>query len=338
MKKFAVSALLAATLLGAADYNYELTPLAGYVYTENNTGIENHPAYGAELQYNNLCDLLKPEFSILYSNADFDNNMGDTDIFRVALNGVYEFASSNKVTPFTKIGLGYETMDEHLYDNHDSIFADVGAGVKIGLMKQLALKLEAIYMLKPNDDRWDNNLALLAGLNFAFGEKKQPPAPEPKVEPAPEPAPAPEPVVAPPSDSDGDGVIDALDKCPGTPKGFKVDKDGCPVTYRFKVLFDFDSSTIKEEFMGTIDEFAAFMKENPYVAEIQGHTCNMGPEEYNQQLSERRANAVMNKLVELGIDPSRLKAVGYGETKPLNANSTMEERQQNRRVEAELSH
>jgi OOP family OmpA-OmpF porin len=109
------------------------------------------------------------------------------------------------------------------------------------------------------------------------------------------------------------------------------------LTYRFKVLFDFDSSKIKEEFTGTIEEFAAFMKENAYVADIQGHTCNIGTEEYNQKLSERRSEAVMNRLIELGIDSSRLKATGHGETKPLNANSTIEERQENRRVEAELS-
>ncbi len=337
MKKVMFSTLLAATLLGAADYNYELTPVAGYVYTEGNTGIENHAAYGAQFQFNNLGTLLKPELSFLFSDADFENNMGDSDIFRAALNGVYEFATDNKVTPFAKIGMGYEYLSDHTYDNHNSVFADAGAGVKIALAKQLALKLEALYLLGYNDDRWDSNLALLAGLNFAFGEKQQPPAPMPEPAPEPKPEPKPEPVAAP-LDSDGDGVIDALDKCPGTPKGFKVDKDGCPVTYQFKVLFDFDSSELKEEFVGTIDEFAAFMKENPYVADIQGHTCNIGTDEYNQKLSERRAHAVMEKLIELGIEPSRLKATGFGEAKPLNANSTKEERQTNRRVEAELSH
>jgi OOP family OmpA-OmpF porin len=185
----------------------------------------------------------------------------------------------------------------------------------------------------------------MAGLNFAFGEKAQPAAPaaaapEPVVAPAPvaAAAPAAKPAVAAPVDSDGDGVFDPQDKCPNTPKGFKVDSDGCPITYTFKILFDFDSSKIKEEFKGTIEEFATFMKENPYVAEIQGNTCNIGTDEYNQGLSERRANAVMKKLINLGIDPKRLKAVGFGEKKPLNDNSTKEKREQNRRVEAKLSY
>jgi OOP family OmpA-OmpF porin len=336
MKKALFSSLLAATLLGAAEYQYELTPVGGFVYTEGTLGIENHPLYGAEMQFNNLDTFLKPELSLLYSNADFENNMGDADIYRAALNGVYEFAAENQITPFTKVGVGYEYLNDRTYDNRNSVFADAGAGVKIGLMDQLALKLEALYMLKYNDARWDNNLAFLAGLNFAFGEKEQPPAPVPEAKP--EPAPEAKPVAAAPLDSDGDGVIDALDKCPGTPKGFKVDAEGCPLTYRFKVLFDFDSSKIKEEFTGTIEDFAAFMKENPYVADIQGHTCSIGTDEYNQKLSERRADAVMKKLIELGITPSRLKATGYGEAKPLNTNSTKEERQENRRVEAELSH
>lgn len=337
MKKLVFSALLAGSLLSASDYNYEITPVIGYVFTEGNIGIKDHMAYGAQMQFNNLGTALKPELSVLYSDADFENGMGGTDIFRTALNGVYELPTNDNITPFTKIGLGYEYLKNHTYDNHNSLFADVGIGVKVALMKQLALKFEAMYMLKPNDERWDSNLALLAGLNFAFGEKAQPtPPPAAEPEPAPEPVPAPTPVAAP-LDSDGDGVIDSLDKCPGTPKGFKVDSDGCPVTYRFKVLFDFDSSKIKEEFTGTIEEFAAFMKENAYVADIQGHTCDIGTEEYNQKLSERRSEAVMNRLIELGIEPQRLKATGFGETKPLNANSTIEERQENRRVEAELS-
>lgn len=328
MKKILLSVFLAAAL-GASEYNYEISPMVGEASSNNRQELQDHTVYAVEAQYNGLESAIKPELSIFYSNADYNNGRGDTNIFRTAINGVYEFQKSNLITPFVKMGVGYETMSNHQYDNHNSAFADAGAGVKIALTEQIALKLEAIDMLKFNDFNWDNNLLLLAGLNFAFGEKAQPSAPAPK--------PVPVTVVAAPLDSDGDGVIDELDKCPETPKGFKVDKDGCPTTFLFKVLFDFDSSKIKTEFTGTIEEFAVFMKENAYVAEIQGHACNIGTDEYNQKLSERRADAVMKKLIELGIDSKRLKAVGYGESKPLNSNSTLEERQQNRRVEGELS-
>lgn len=342
MNKLLLSALFASAVFGAAEYNYEITPMAGYAFPSNGQELENHGVYGAELQYNGLDYAINPELSVFFSNPDYKNIPGDTNILRSALNGVYNFRKIDNVVPFVKMGLGYENMSDHQYDNHDSLFADAATGIKVDLAKHVAFKFELIDMVKFNG--MDNNLLLMAGLNFAFGEKAQAEAPEPVAEEVPEPKPeekqveSQKPMAAAPMDSDGDGVADALDKCPETPVGFKVDNDGCPLTYTFKVLFDFDSSKIKEEFRGTVEEFAVFMKENPYVAEIQGHADSTGTDEYNQGLSERRANAVMNKLIDLGIDPKRLKAVGFGETKPLNDNSTKEKRQQNRRVEDKLSY
>ncbi|MFY9142824.1 OmpA family protein [Sulfuricurvum sp.] len=339
MQRILLSMLLTSALVGAADYDYEITPMAGYAYPSSGQELKNHGVYGAEMQYNGLDYVIKPELSVFFSNPDYKNIPGDTNILRSALSGVYNYRKIDNVVPFVKMGLGYETMSDHQYNNHDSLFADAATGIKVDLAKHVAFKFELIDMVKFNG--MDNNLLLMAGLNFAFGEKTQPQSPEPISAEVSEPEAAPkataEPIAAAPLDSDGDGVVDALDKCPGTPSGFKVDQDGCPLTYLFKVLFDFDSSKLKEEFKGTVEEFAVFMKENPYVAEIQGHACNIGTDEYNQALSERRANAVMTKLIELGIDPKRLKAVGFGESKPLNNNATIDERRQNRRVEAELS-
>ncbi|HZF70963.1 outer membrane protein, partial [Sulfuricurvum sp.] len=225
MKKILFSSLLAATLLGASDYNYEISPMAGYAFPSAQD-LKDHGVYGAEMQFNNLDSVIKPELSVLFSDADYQNGAGKTDIFRSAINGVYDFDKSNNITPFVKAGLGYETMSNHQYDNHNSAFADAGAGVKVGITDQIALKLEAIEMLKFNHFNWDNNLLLMAGLNFAFGEKTQPAAPvaaAPVAAPAPTPAPAPKPVVAAPApkpvvvaapiDSDGDGVFDPQDKC-----------------------------------------------------------------------------------------------------------------------------
>ncbi len=138
-------------------------------------------------------------------------------------------------------------------------------------------------------------------------------------------------------DSDHDGVADYLDKCPGTPQGFQVDEKGCPVIYNFQVNFDFNSAKIKPEYMPKIQEFADFLKKNPaYKAEIQGHTDSVGSAAYNLKLSERRAKAVYEKLIELGIDKNRLTYKGYGETRPIAPNTTEEGRAQNRRVEAHL--
>jgi len=343
MKKLVFSSLLAATLLSASNYNYEVTPVVGKVITEGNLGIKDHTVYGAEMQFNDLGTALKPELSILYSNADFDNIAKDTDIYRVALNGVYEYAMDSKIVPFTKIGVGYEYLKDHTFNNQNSAFADAGAGVKYPIMDALALKLEAVYMLKFNDFRWDNNLALLAGLNFGFGEKAQPAAPAaavaaPVVAAVAAAAPAPKPVVvAAPIDSDGDGVFDPQDKCPNTPKGFKVDVDGCPLKATLHLNFATDSNKVDAEGTAKVDAFASFLKDSPaYKANIVGHTDSTGSDKYNQKLSEKRAETVKSMLVKDGVAAERLTSEGMGEKMPVASNKTKAGRAENRRIEVEL--
>lgn len=147
--------------------------------------------------------------------------------------------------------------------------------------------------------------------------------------PAPAPAPTP---VAKPNDSDGDGVYDAQDKCPGTPMGAKVNAVGCWTLDN--VLFDYDKSDIKPQAYPLLDEVAAILKKNPAMSiELQGHTDNVGSEEYNMGLSMRRANAVAKYLVGKGIMRNRMATTGFGFTKPVALNGTDFGRSLNRRVE-----
>ncbi len=138
-------------------------------------------------------------------------------------------------------------------------------------------------------------------------------------------------------DSDNDGVPDNLDKCPDTPKGVAVDQHGCPIIINLQINFDFDSAKVKPEYMTKIKEVVEFLKANPaYKAEIQGHTDSTGPARYNKKLSQKRAKAVYDIMVEMGIDPSRLTYIGYGEEHPIAPNTTREGRAKNRRVEVHL--
>lgn len=150
--------------------------------------------------------------------------------------------------------------------------------------------------------------------------------------------PAPEPVqVAKPMDSDGDGVPDDKDKCPNTPKGATVDERGC-WTFEAVVLFDFDSTNIKFEAHPMLDEASNILKKYPDIdVEVDGHTDNIGTAEYNMNLSERRANAVMEYFVNKGVDGRRLTKNGYGFTKPVASNATKEGRAKNRRVELTIA-
>ena len=135
-----------------------------------------------------------------------------------------------------------------------------------------------------------------------------------------------------PLDSDGDGVIDTNDQCPDTPKGAAVDKRGCWVIKDLQ--FDTAKATIKPQYIKQLDDVVTILKENPSLkVEIQGHTDNVGKEKYNEKLSIKRAQAVMEFLEKKGIDKNRLNAKGYGFSKPAASNDTPEGRAENRRVE-----
>ncbi len=108
--------------------------------------------------------------------------------------------------------------------------------------------------------------------------------------------------------------------------------DGKFVTYG--ITFDVGKSVIKPESMGEINRIVKLMQENPELKfEVQGHTDNTGNAASNQTLSEARAKAIVDKLVEMGISASRLTSVGKGQTSPIADNSTDEGKAKNRRVE-----
>jgi OOP family OmpA-OmpF porin len=146
-------------------------------------------------------------------------------------------------------------------------------------------------------------------------------------------------------DGDGDGVPDYRDDCPDTEAGAIVDDKGCyvlleeAVTIDMTIEFDTNSADIRSSEIPEIRDAVTFLRQYPTSnAVIEGHTDNTGAESYNQQLSERRARAVYNYMVnEAGLAASRLTFVGYGESRPISDNSTGEGRQRNRRVSAVVS-
>ncbi|MBL4577602.1 MAG: PD40 domain-containing protein [Flavobacteriales bacterium] len=100
------------------------------------------------------------------------------------------------------------------------------------------------------------------------------------------------------------------------------------------ILFDYNKATLKSESMAGLNSAIAFMRENPMLMfEISGHTDNVGGWEYNMQLSEERAETVVNYFIQHGIDRSTLVHSGYGFEKPIGTNDTETGRQKNRRVE-----
>jgi OOP family OmpA-OmpF porin len=141
-------------------------------------------------------------------------------------------------------------------------------------------------------------------------------------------------------DSDGDGVVDALDQCPNTPRGDQVDAKGCTLasTLQLKgVNFDNDSAALRADARPILDEAVTTLKRYPQLrVEVAGHTDDRGSDAYNLDLSQRRAQAVLDYFVQMGIDAARLVPKGYGETAPVADNATDAGRAKNRRVELRI--
>lgn len=103
------------------------------------------------------------------------------------------------------------------------------------------------------------------------------------------------------------------------------------------VYFEFDKSTLKPESYPALNELVDLLKAEPTMEiEISGHTDNVGTPQSNMILSQNRAESVRQYLINKGISPSRVKAVGYGDTKPVASNETDEGRQMNRRTEVKI--
>jgi len=132
-----------------------------------------------------------------------------------------------------------------------------------------------------------------------------------------------------------DKQAEELAKIPGA-KTERVG-DQIRVTFESAILFDFDSAMLKVSSQDQLKQMAEVFKKYPDTEiVISGHTDNRGSESYNQKLSERRAKAVRDFLVDQGIDPGRLTVVGYGELRPVASNDTEEGRRLNRRVELQI--
>ncbi|GHC27304.1 OmpA family protein [Aidingimonas halophila] len=138
-----------------------------------------------------------------------------------------------------------------------------------------------------------------------------------------------------PLDSDGDGVPDFKDQCPDTPAGEEVNALGCPESLVLRdVNFEFDSAQLTQQAESILDEVAERLVANEGVrVSIEGHTDAVGSAEYNQDLSQRRAESVVDYLESQGVDSDRMRARGYGEEQPIASNETDEGRAENRRVE-----
>lgn len=304
--------------------------------------------FGAEARFLKNWGL---ELMVNYAEPDNEDGIGalDAEVTGGSLSTVYYFANSSNWLPYTALGVGHKAV---AYDNdQDDEFTEfnAGLGVRYIVNDNLHIRGDARALFGADDESEGSLITI--GLSYAFGGGSS---------------------ASPDRDSDGDGVNDRKDKCPNTPAGVAVDASGCALdgdgdgvpnyrdkcpnteagakvdefgckfsvteteSIKLRVLFAFDSAEIPQAFTGDIRDVANFMKAHPSVkAVVEGHTDSVGSESYNQGLSQRRADAVRNALInDYGIASNRLSAVGFGEGRPIADNSTSEGRQKNRRVMA----
>ena len=147
-------------------------------------------------------------------------------------------------------------------------------------------------------------------------------------------------------DNDRDGILDLDDACPNEPEDLDgdADEDGCPdlqakldgcsIRLQDKVYFRVDKWEVDQKSYSLLNDVATILKTYPEIrVEIGGHTDSKGSDKYNQKLSQRRVESVQVYLLSQQVSATRLTAVGYGETMPVDTNRNSSGRSNNRRVE-----
>jgi len=292
------------------------------------------------------------ELFLTQANADLKGYSGDATQDGLGIKARYNlWDQHDAAAAYLLAGIAQTDIAKDVGDDYSATGLTVGAGVFYPLTDWLRLRLEASQQYYSSENV--NDFQVFLGANVVWGgQHREQAITTPRATQSDSNGSLPTmsnvgfttaAVVEKPKDADGDGVFDALDKCPGTPAGLVVNADGCgglseKVSIKLNIQFDSGKADIKASFAPELAKVADFLKKYPNAkAVIEGHTDNSGNEERNQILSQRRANSVMAAIVkDFGIAADRVSAVGYGADRPLADNNTKDGRAQNRRVTAEI--
>ncbi|WP_374029936.1 OmpA family protein [Bdellovibrio bacteriovorus] len=261
-----------------------------------------------------------------------------------SLGAVYRF-SEGFIVPYARLalGLGENEFDADGVETKKTFAGHIGAGAEFNFAPvtlYAGARVNFVGDTAGLDDA--SSLNLLVGLiipSFGNGDAKS----SSSTAAASENKAASVAQALAPQDSDNDGITDDKDKCPSSAAGVKVNAYGCAekekAVVKINVEFSAGKTTVEPQYEAEIEKLAEFMKEHKTTTvEIAGHTDNTGSAKLNTTLSQKRAQAVADVLVKkYGIESKRVKAKGYGPSKPVGDNNTEEGRKANRRVEAQIS-
>lgn len=297
---------------GRASYNFFYE---NSVYLPDQDGLENDTYFGGQIGWR-----FSPGWSVQATYEQSEGRLESKYDTGARLNSETYFASLRRHFHNTSL-LGFEPyvgINAGELDMRPSATSlgdrekDFMAGAELGLQRALIrdrLSLDIGTRHAYSHDRYYTYGQVYAGLNLMLGARTERAVaePEPRAEAAPTPPPRQQPQVT-----------------------------RRQVEETHTANFEFDDATISAANRADLVDAARFLREHPQTrVTLEGHTCNMGPEEYNQRLSERRAENAKRLLVDQeGISESRIEVVGKGLHDPIADNNTREGRAENRRVEA----
>ena len=229
-----ILALTATAMAQVKAGSVSITPSIGGYLFEGNQDLRHSPVFGLRGGYN-FTRNLGLEGYLHYVKSEFKDAAGNPDmkVFGYGVEGLYHFMPESRLVPFLAAGVGNTHYDPQGAGNNNKLTLNYGAGLKFFVTENVALRADVRHV-NPLNSHY-NDLLYSLGVTFAFGGEKKQAAPMATraAEPA---AAAPVEIVR---DADGDGVADGLDKCPGTPAGVKVDRDGCPLDSDKDGVYDY---------------------------------------------------------------------------------------------------
>ena len=309
-----MAALTTVASAGNREETFSVSPMIGGYTYDGKQHLDTDPVYGVRLGYN-FTKAFGVEALFDYVHTESTITDRKIDMYRYGGEMLYHFFPDNTLVPY--VAAGYAGLNFDTIQPRGAF--DYGVGLKWFLSDNFALRGDVRHLLYTSggsNGTTYNNFEYTIGAYIPFGGTAQV-VKAIEVPATPAPAPAPEAPL---------GEIPAAEPTPGHYK----------YCVTLHIEFDIDKALIRPEYHDEVAKVGDFLKKYPdTTAVIEGHTDNVGTPEHNLDLSQRRAESVVNYLVEkFGIERSRLTAKGYGEARPVADNSTNEGKQKNRRIEA----
>lgn len=332
-----------------------ITPFIGWTFFDNDRLFQSGEPLTDDVYFGGragarMTDLLGVEIAGGYAGTK-DCASCTESWLHFSGNLVLSPAPAHILDPFLSLGAGWSRSSHTVGPDDDAATFEVAVGARMRLNDTFGLRLEARNVMARSHDGWSkshlNDVVLGAGLTIGFGGSGD------------------EETVATGStyetatnvdiDSDGDGVVDRLDRCPGTPAGTKVDRYGCAIVPPVEILekelldtgriaisdvnFDYDKADLRPDAYAAMDSVGKVLTKWPGLRiQIDAYTDSRGTEAYNMELSHRRAESVREYLLRRypQFDPAQLTARNHGEADPVAPNTSAANMQLNRRVEFQV--